>query len=58
MKWLIGALAFSLLPIWRTAQGGNYRNLYQFLGDFSAGQIHIPYEEAVNRAREAYLANQ
>jgi len=62
-KIILGTLAFSCLKIWRGA--GHPRtegvNLWRLMYDSSRllkegpfGVPHIPYEEAVQRAREAY----
>jgi hypothetical protein len=58
MKWFWIAGIFSLLPIWRDSSYPNQgRNFWQFILDQStAGHTltHIPYEQAVTKAREAY----
>jgi len=62
MKWLIAALAFSFFPIWRSGVHSRKEgvNFWQYLGDINQpgyepfGYPHIPYEEAVERAKEAY----
>ena len=54
--WLIAGLAFTFLPIWRTAVHSRKEgvNMWQALVDITQNHPHIPYEEAVERAREAY----
>lgn len=56
MKWLIGALAFSLLPIWRPAGGWKGQNLwkYSMTTIFKEKLEHITIEEAIEEARIAY----
>ena len=57
-KILIGGLLLSLVPIWR---GGQYTrkngaNLWEILNEAVFKQTpHIPVDEAVARAKEAYL---
>ncbi len=59
-NWIVLGLAFSLIPIWRSAGGSNGLNLWQYYAAVHQGDIngfpypHIPYEEAVRRASEAY----
>ncbi len=62
MHWVIAGLAFTLLPIWRSGVHSRKegRNLWQFMTDLTQeeyypfGQPHIPYDEAVEQAKEAY----
>lgn len=50
---IIGMLGLSLLPIWRKAPDEYGLNFWQFLG-FTPLSAHLPYEEAVQQAREAF----
>ena len=62
VNWLIAGLVFSLFPIWRSGVHSRKegRNLWEYVADISQkgyepfGHPHIPYEEAVVRANEAY----
>lgn len=68
--WLmaLGTLAVaSVLPIWRGAGHSRHDgvNLFRLVYDSTHinpdspfGHPHLPYEEAVRRAREAYLARE
>ena len=64
MNWIIigGALFLSLLPIWRSGVHSRKEgvNFWQYMQDLTQegyepfGHPHIPYEEAVAQAKEAY----
>ena len=63
MTWVIGALILGLLPIWRGAGHSRFDGVSfpKLLADASRdikisrfGHPHLPYDEAVRRAREAY----
>jgi len=57
MKWLIIGVAFSLLPIWRVAGIEDGLNFWTYLRESNSEEYelrHIPYDEAVAKAGEAY----
>lgn len=57
-KVLIGVI-FSLLPIWRVANVQDGMNLIEYVAIMirePKPYEHIPYEEAVRRAHEAYVS--
>lgn len=57
MKYFVGGLLFSLLPIWRAAGKTQGLNLFEFLtyiGSEEHKELHIPYAEAIEKASEAY----
>lgn len=62
MKWLLIAIAVSFLPIWRSGVHSRKEGVdfYQYMRDLNQkgyepfGHPHIPYEEAVLKAEEAY----
>jgi hypothetical protein len=57
---IVLGLVFSFLPIWRSAGGNEGLTLWEYYsavhqGDFNGFPYpHIPYNEAVSRARSAY----
>ena len=61
-KIIIGAIIFSLLPIWRCPghtrhDGVNFWNCIKGFYDLNEGNLeftHLPYEEARRRASEAW----
>jgi len=50
MKWFLGALAFSFLPIWRDDMTGDGLNIWEYFG-MAASREHIPAEEAIENYR-------
>ena len=64
MKWLFIILGASFIPIWRQGEANKTTsglNLWQYLAYRGRterydpfGHPHIPYEEALSRAQEAY----
>lgn len=59
MNFLVIALGVSLLPVWRAAPDKRGLNLWQAMSYMSSPEhaaLHIPYEQAVEEAREAYAS--
>jgi len=62
LQWLIAGLVFTFVPIWRSGVHSRKEgvNFWQYMSDLNQegyepfGHPHIPYEEAVEQAREAY----
>ena len=55
---VLAGLGVSLLPIWRDPGSEKVMTLWQYLHLMATTERpHIPYEEAVRRAGEAYEAN-
>lgn len=58
MKTILILLAFSLAPIWRAApdkRGMDFWTYERYVGSEEYINSHIPYEDAVAKAREAYF---
>lgn len=62
VKWVVAGLVFSVLPIWRDSlhplEG---RTLWDYFIDVHTKEYydsHIPYAEAVAKAREAWNESQ
>ena len=57
----MGGFIFSFLPIWRVAGVDHGLNLWDYLHESNTEEYemrHIPYEQAVEKARLAYSNNQ
>jgi len=58
MWWLFGLGLSSFLPVWRAAGSEKGLSLWQYMAYVSTDEYkesHIPYEEAVEKAQEAFL---
>lgn len=64
MKWILLAFGLSFIPMWRQGEANKTTgglNLWEYLAYRSRteeydpfGHPHIPYEDALERAQEAY----
>lgn len=57
MIWLFLILGTSFLPVWRAAGAENGMNFWEYqsyVGEDEYWELHIPYEEAVEKAEEAW----